>query len=208
MELPKFFVAIGITFMLVAFFSSVLSTFYKAPKLDYSDCYGLTSSSSSCSSMISKTCTGNDEYFACSSDVRNSDAYKTCVTESQSSQTSCMAEQAKKLQTYQIIYYLLSALIGIALIVGGFYILDKKTIGTGLIGAGTITLLFGSFVASISALTSSLTSGLTSLNLGGTTKIPFISYLNIIFLLIGAVLLILLAYFKLDRVEKKLPVLK
>ena len=122
MELSKFVVALGIAFILTSFLNSALSNFYKPPKIDLSFC--TPSYSNECADFISKKCGSpsytDGTYFDCSSKVYSSQEYIDCQTRSQNSYKNCIKEQTSGTQNYQIIYYIILALLGILVIIVGF----------------------------------------------------------------------------------------
>lgn len=205
MELPKLFAAVGISFLLLLFITSFISTFYKAPKIDYSKCYSSSSLMSVCSDIITSIC-GSSYNFTCSSEVRASQEYKTCIENEQSDAQDCYGEAASSLKTYQTVYYLILAVLGIAAIVSGFLMFSKNSISAGFIGGGVLILISAYFSALMSALSSSLLSGFSALTgyaISNGTKTPTISYLNVLFSFIGLLVLILLSYFKFEKEKQK-----
>lgn len=184
MELPKLFASFGIALMLVIFLNGALSTFYKPPQEGgYSDCYQY---SSDCYSLGYNT----PEYTACR------DAQDLQMDQ-------CIEDSLSQVKTYQTIYYMILAILAVGLLIFGFSIIHYQTIGSGFIGASVLLLIFASLFAIISGFTSSLIGGITSMmtgysvsSTGGTSTL---SYLNIIFSLIGLGLLIWFSYVKLDK---------
>jgi hypothetical protein len=182
MELPKLFAALGIAFLLVMFLNGALSTFYKAPESGYTDCY--------------------DSYTECYNLTYNSPEYTACRERVTQERDECVEEALSGMKTYQVIYYSILALLAIGLLVFGFATIHNQTVGSGFMGAGIILLMFASLFALISGFTSTLMGGLTGMitgfavSNGGTSTL---TYLNLVFSLIGLVLLILYSYSKLDN---------
>jgi hypothetical protein len=201
MELTDFIVAIGITFLMVFFLNNMLSTFYKAPTADYSKCY---TSSSDCYTTLRAKCSPSN--YTCYSAIYSSQEYGDCTNNLEGDRDKCYEKQGAAVKNYQLSYYMILSLLGLILIVGGFYLLNLKTIGGGFIGAGVLTLLFANLFASLSVLVSSLMGGLSSLSgltglatSSGATSSKALPYLNLIFSLIGLVVLIVFAYFKIEK---------
>lgn len=163
MDLAKLFVAIGIAFLLSLLVSSALSVFYKAPTVDYADCY------------------------------TSENVFK------------CIEEQSGGLETHQLVNQLIIGFLSVLAIAIGFLLIDKVSIGSGVIGAGVLGLLFGSLVSSLSTMLfafssiSSLAGGAASLS----TLQKAMPYINLTFLLIGTIALISFAYFKLEKKSKQ-----
>jgi hypothetical protein len=183
MEVPKLFAALGIAILLVVFLNGALSTFYKPPQVDYTDCY---SSSSECYNL-----------------TYGSAAYTECYERVQLERDQCMKDALASTKTYQNVYFLILALLAIGLLVFGFSTIHNQTVGSGFIGASILLLVFASLFAVISGFASSLLGGFTGMitgfavsSNGGTSTL---AYLNIVFSLIGTVLLVLFSYFKLDN---------
>jgi hypothetical protein len=196
MDLAKFFVAISISFFLTLFVSSTVSTFYKSPETNTLSCY--SSDSLSSSSDCYSICEKNYNYSCYSSKE-----YKDCINQTAIERQSCIEKEYSKTKTYSTIYYLILAILGIIFIVGGFYIINKESIGAGFIGGGTLISIFAGLFASLSIFTQSLSSGLSSSLLGfaisNSNKTPVLSYIQIIFYFIGLIVLIIFANSKLEK---------
>lgn len=200
MKLAKLVVAIGISLVLVSLISSMLSTFFKAPKIDTQKCYG----TSTCYNTLKSMCDSTN--YTCLSGIYSSQAYRDCEADRTADRQRCIENAGNAMIIYQTIYFLIVAVLGIFLVSIGFLIISKESIGGGLIGGGILTILSSSLLASVSTITSTLSS-LSSISLvtgsAGTSKsISPLPYLNIVFLLITLVVLILFAYFKLEKTEK------
>lgn len=216
MDLPKLIVAIGIALVLTSFLNSAVSTLYKPPKIELTKC---TTSiySDNCKNIITQRCGAfptdpnlRKAYYTCESEAYSSQEYLDCRSSQQSDYQTCVEEEKGKLETYQIVYYLILGIISIIVIIIGFFILTEESIGTGLIGGGVLTVLLAYVYALFAVFTSSLASAMSgfiglSPELTGavvsetTSKTPTISYFNIIFLLIALIILIFFAHFKLER---------
>ena len=124
--------------------------------------------------------------------------YSKCYTSSDV--TGCIEDQSKSSETYQLVTQLIIGFLSVLAIAIGFLILDKESIGTGIIGAGVLGLLFGNLASSLNAFTSAFASIAA---MGGTSSLSTVQkilpYINLAFLLIGTVALISFAYFKLEK---------
>lgn len=199
MELSKFFVAVGIAILLTFFLGSFLSTVYKSPKVDSSSCY---QSLTSCYNIERAKCADGDS--SCLANIYNSQEYRDCNENQQDQRTRCLEESLNSVTDYQTIYYVILAILASLLIVGGFFMIKKQSIGAGFIGGGILTLIFAQLFASLSILTSSLSSGLlgmTGLAVSEANKTASLTYWSLAFNFIGLCILILFAYLKLERKE-------
>jgi len=128
--------------------------------------------------------------------------YSACYTSEDV--TGCIEEQSGGLETHQLVNQLIIGFLSVLAIAIGFLLIDKVSIGSGVIGAGVLGLLFGSLVSSLSSMLSAFSS-ISSLA-GGATSLSTLQkampYINLTFLLIGTIALISFAYFKLEKKSK------
>jgi small-conductance mechanosensitive channel len=160
MDLAKLVVAMGIAVLLSLFFNNAVSTFYKAPKLDYSACYNYNSGST-CSDLVKEQCgLGN---YSCRNDFYDGQEYRDCLDNQRSSSTNCIADQTKKIQNYALISYIILAVIALVLLMVGFRFIDKASIGSGFIGAGILLIVFSGFLSTLNSLFSGFFGGVSSM---------------------------------------------
>ena len=169
MSLAKTFLAIGISLLFAVFFAYAVYVVYEPPlnygsntcysqydcysktQVCYSryDCYGsyvgkgpvpvisLNYNNSLNESQI-QDCTR--EQSKCIFDIENSSEYKTCFSD----QENCLQESMKTDPQYiysRNSFYIL-ALIGLAAIIAGMFLIYLEGIGSGLIGGGIILILW------------------------------------------------------------------
>src|SRR3989344_644169 len=156
MDLAKFFVAVGISLLLMSFFAGALSTFYKPPKVDTSSCYSSGYSYSNDCYDQQETLCGDD--IDCRFGIYSSNEYQTCIDNQQNQRQECISNAQSKLKTYTYVYYVILALLGIILMAVGFLFVELRSISAGLIGGGVLLLLFAGLFASILGFASSLSS--------------------------------------------------
>ena len=201
MDLGKFFVAIGISLLLFFFVANTLSLVYKAPKPSSSGCYNYDNT---CYAQTSQQLCGSSQDYNCTSQIYQSQSYKDCTANQRTNQQSCLENQRNSLKVYQTVYYIILAFVSLLLMLFGFLLIEKRSIGAGFIGGGVLILLFANIFSAISVLVSSLFGALGSMtgfavNSGAST--PAVAYLNVVFSFIGLLMLIVFAYFKLEKVE-------
>ena len=114
---------------------------------------------------------------------------------------ACIDKATFAIQNYQIIFLVILSVLGIGSMILGFSLLNKESVGVGIMGGGILTVMFGGLFGAIS----SVMSGFAALSGGSASRgVSVISYLNLAFLAISLGVLIFFAITKVERDAPKL----
>jgi len=195
MELKKTFLSIGIAILFVIFIAYGLTVVYGEPKIDreYNDCYQKTNCDQiifDCHDDLHEQNISKDYKYDECEDLRNSDEYKNCSIQ----RDACNDEYEEYLTTTPRFKHKRNSfyiLWGIALlaIIGGIYLKQYDSVGSGFIGGGILVLLWTLIYTS-------------------DYWLQFNKYLRLIAIGIVLVTLVYLGYKKIDTPAKKVITIK
>lgn len=205
MDLAKLVVAIGIGVFLCLFISEVFSLVYPIPN-PVNSFYSSYDGGNNCRDLITQKCgdsssiTNYTAYYECTADAYSSSEYRSCTSNLQKSQEERLKDYQNQLKIYQIASVVIFGLLGILLILVGFFAIEKRSIGSGLIFGGLILIPFGSVIATISSLFSKVFGALGSMEGAGDDGLQtIIQIIRIVGYALVVFVLMLMAYVKLEK---------